>query len=66
MEDELLDDYASYLRKTFKFRADPGVHLIFVAPREEIDAGDFAIACKRLAEELQRLSVAERTNLAER
>lgn len=64
MEDELLDDYASYLRKTFRFRADPGVHLIFVSPREDIDAADFATTCKRLAEELQRLSVADRTTLA--
>jgi hypothetical protein len=56
-EGDLLDGYSAYLKKTFRPRADPGVHLIFVAPREDLDAGEFAAACNRLAEQLHRLTI---------
>ena len=59
-EDELLDGYSAYLKKTFRPRADPGVHLIFVAPREDLDAGEFADICTGLAEQLHRLTIPSR------
>jgi exosortase/archaeosortase family protein len=59
-EDELLDGYSAYLKKTFRPRADPGVHLIFVAPRDELRAGEFADICTGLAEQLHRLTIPSR------
>jgi exosortase/archaeosortase family protein len=56
-EGVLLDGYAAYLKKTFRPRADPGVHLIFVAPREDLDAKEFAASCAGLAEQLHRLTI---------
>jgi exosortase/archaeosortase family protein len=64
-EGDLLDGYSAYLKRTFRPRSDPGVHLIFVAPREDLDAGEFATACGRLAEELHRLSNPSHLHLAE-
>ncbi len=55
-EGRLLTGYSDYLKKTFRPRASPGVHLIFVAPREGIGAPEFAVVCTRLAEDLHRLS----------
>lgn len=65
-EDELLASYPAYLKKTFRPRSDPGVHLIFVAPRGDIDAAGFAAACARLAEDLHRLSISNGPTLAEK
>lgn len=64
-EGELLASYPAYLKKTFRPRSDPGVHLIFVAPRGDIDAAAFNAACARLAEDLHRLSAEDTTTLAE-
>lgn len=55
-EGKLLNGYPDYLKKTFRPGASPGVHLIFVAPREGLGAPEFAALCHRLAEELRRLS----------
>jgi len=65
-EDALLRSYSAYVRKTFRPRADPGVHLIFVAPRGEIGAAEFDAACVSLAEDLYRRSRARDLALAEK
>lgn len=65
-EDVLLRSYSAYVRKTFRPRADPGVHLIFVAPRERIGAVEFDAACETLAEDLFRRSRARDLALAEK
>lgn len=65
-EDVLLRSYSAYVRKTFRPRADPGVHLIFVAPRERIGAMEFDAACETLAEDLYRRSRARDLALAEK
>ena len=61
--DELLAGYSAYLKSTFRPRADPGVHLIFVAPCEGFTPAEFAAACARLAEDLHRLSTLEKPAL---
>lgn len=54
----LLADYPSYLRQTFRPWADPGVHLIFVAPKDKIPAADFSKHCQELAQTFYTLSTA--------
>jgi exosortase/archaeosortase family protein len=62
---ELLSAYSAYLGKTFRPGADPGVHLIFVAPCEGLTPGEFSAACEQVAEELHRLSAGSKPALAE-
>lgn len=65
-EDALVSSYSAYVRKTFRPRADPGVHLIFVAPRDGIGAVEFDAACGSLAEDLYRRSRVRESALAEK
>jgi exosortase/archaeosortase family protein len=53
----LLADYGSYLRRTFRPWASPGQHLIFITPRENFSPADFERQCTRLAESLHHLCI---------
>ena len=55
---QLLPDYTAYLRQTFRPWADPGVHLIFVAPMDKVTSADFAANCRDLAKTFHTLSTA--------
>jgi len=53
--DTLQTDYAGYLSATFRPWADPGIHLIFVAPQDQISAAEFESHCTRLAQAFHTL-----------
>jgi exosortase/archaeosortase family protein len=48
-DDQLLSDYATYVKSTFRPWSDPGVHLIFVSLREKQSSADFNASCEQLA-----------------
>lgn len=50
---KLCNDYEDYLQNTFHPLTDPGIHLIFVAPREQIGETDFESQCQHLAVQFQ-------------
>ncbi len=47
---QLLPDYASYVKSTFRPWSDPGVHLIFVCLSEKQTPAEFSAACEQLAQ----------------
>lgn len=56
----LLADYPSYLKSTFSPGADPGVHLIFISPKERGTPQEFATASAGLAAAFHELVSEER------
>ena len=53
VEGELIASHQDYLISTLGFRKNPGVHLIFVAQKAVIDAGEFNKDCIAVANELK-------------
>ncbi len=45
----LLLDYPEYLKSTFAPKSSPGVHLIFIAPKEAFSPQDFSLLAAKLA-----------------
>ena len=52
---ELVPEYMSYLLRTFRPWASPGVHLIFVAHQKGMTADQFKAASAKLAEQLHEM-----------
>lgn len=52
---KLLSDYASYLKSTFRPGSDPGVHLIFISPRETGTPQNFSKQSAELAASFYRI-----------
>ena len=52
---KLLSDYASYLKSTFHPGSDPGVHLIFISPRETGTPQDFSNRSAELASSFHKI-----------
>lgn len=65
-EGELITTYASYIKKTFRPRSSPGVHLIFVTNREHSTPAAFDLACQDLAARLHHLCLDEKSGTVER
>lgn len=57
-DNELLSDYPSYLKSTFRPGSDPGVHLIFIAPMESATPRAFAATSAALAATFHKLCLA--------
>ncbi|WP_018969397.1 exosortase/archaeosortase family protein [Rubritalea marina] len=49
---KLIQDHQSYVKQTFGFRQDPGVHLILIAKNQDFSAEDFAEQSREVATQL--------------
>ena len=61
---QILPDYSSYVKSTFRPWSDPGVHLIFVTLSEKQSSEEFSAECERLANQFYQLCI-PRTTLAQ-
>ena len=58
---QILPDYASYVKSTFRPWSDPGVHLIFVTLSEKQSPEEFSAECERLVNQFYQLCIPRTT-----